>query len=88
MECRSLAVGRIAPGDVIALPARADRVRFARSDARLEGQAATAPFVIGGLQLLVVVEASYAWADPVERFVRIGCDEAEAFALPEPHRAT
>lgn len=26
-----------------------DRIRFARSDARLEGQAATAPFVIGGL---------------------------------------
>ncbi|MCP1538870.1 hypothetical protein J2W79_003927 [Methylorubrum extorquens] len=87
VEYRSLADSRIAPGDGIVLPARTDRVRFARSDAHLEGRAATAPFVIGGLQLLVVVEASDAWADPVERFVRNGCDEAEAFALPEPHRA-
>lgn len=49
VKSRSIAASRIAPGDVVALPARVDRIRFARSDARLEGRAATARFVIGGL---------------------------------------
>ena len=62
-ERRSIAADRIAPGNVVALPARADRVRFARRDARLGGRVATAPFVLGGLQLVVVVEASDAWAN-------------------------
>lgn len=87
LECRSVAAGRIAPGNVVTMPPRTDRVRLARRDARLEGRAATAPFLVGDLQRGVVVEASDVRADRVERFVRNGCDEAEAFALREPHRA-